>query len=167
MSCQPELCKLLATPRTLIRAATPRNPGHVEPDDASAPTPTMVTLLLPVGRTDVASGRECPHLRLLSERPHGNGEPPSHPHSFAGAPSPCCFGHRRLAELREGAASDCEPHDPWAGSTAYVRVRGLSWFYPHPFTVAGSVALGAMDAAATGCTLATLKHAALVAPQRR
>ena len=124
----------------------------------------MVTLLLPVGRTDVASGRGCPHLRLLSEQAGGDSDSPTHPHPSAGAPAPCCFGHRRLAELREIAASDCELHDPWAGATAYVRVRRLDWFYPHPFTVAGSVALGAKDAAATGCPRGLLIH---ITPERR
>ena len=88
----------------------------------------------------------------------------THPHPSAGAPAPCCFGHRRLAELREIAASDCEVHDPWAGATAYVRVRRLDWFYPHPFTVAGSVALDAKDALATGCPRALLIH---ITPERR
>ena len=43
-------------------------------------------------------------------------------------------------------------------------MRQLDWFYPHPFTVAGSVALGATDAAATGCPRALLIN---ITPEKR
>ena len=43
-------------------------------------------------------------------------------------------------------------------------MRQLDWFYPHPFTVAGSVALGARDAAATGCPRALLIN---ITPEKR
>ena len=137
----------LATTRAHTHGASQ---GRAKPqsEGANAAAPTMVTLILPVGRTAAAPSRGCPHLRRLAEQ--AGEEAPSHA-STTDSPTPCGFGHLRLAELGDSATSDCEPHDPWAGATAYVRVRRLSFWWSHPFTVAGSVALDAKDAAATGC----------------
>ena len=107
----------------------------------------MMTLLLPVPDSAADATRiaaqGCPYLQGLSSR--------------ATLPARAAAGTGAWVE------PSCAP-DPWAGTTCYLRTRGLSQMsdmggWSHPFTVAGSVALPS-----AGAERALLVH---IAPERR
>ena len=109
----------------------------------------MVTLLLPVPASaadaTVVDTGGCPFLQ------RHKGNPPRSPPLSSLAPT---------AAVEPSFATD-----PWAGTTCYLQIRGLSPLrsmggWSHPFTVAGSIALKNTNSAASR---ALLVH---IAPER-
>ena len=116
----------------------------------SAP-PGMVTLVLPVPealKEPPLAASACPHLmrsRVSHSAAANLSLPPllatDAPHATTTCP------HAATATLDDPPSGGAlMEHDPWAGTTVYLRVRALSPLraiggWTHPFTVAGSVAL--------------------------
>ena len=126
------------------KAATARVHGQDQGKE-----PTMVTLLLPVPASaadaTVVDTGGCPFLQ------RHKGNPPRSPPLSSLAPT---------AAVEPSFATD-----PWAGTTCYLQIRGLSPLrsmggWSHPFTVAGSIALKNTNSAASR---ALLVH---IAPER-
>ena len=124
----------------------------------------MITLVLPappIAAAAVSSG--CPHLARQAARATDN------------SPASVCASLEADGSTTAGGTasgtSALEATDPWAGTTCYLQVKAISPLravggWTHPFTVAGSVNVGAVavdPAADQPARRALLVH---IAPER-